>query len=103
MIQDIWVLKSKKQTNGVYGTPMSLVEIQNYCYPKREKDFRKFGAICCAIAEAHPWETFKIIRMFPDGFWFELSKSGLRVIKYKKIKIVKNMVMMYGLHQRLLK
>ena len=79
-------IQSKKQDNGIWGTPAQCIKIDEVFMGISEENWLKHSAICMAIAEAYKDETFELFWTDEKGFCVKLSKSGMKTIRYDDYK-----------------
>ena len=84
-------IKTPKQENGLWGTPLQLTHMHNM-RRLSDEDNLKFSALCIGIAEKFQTETFQIYFLSDKGFLVKLSESGYFNIPFKHYKIEGNKI-----------
>ena len=89
-------IQSKKQDNGLWGTPAQCIKIDEVFMGISEENWLKHSAICMAIAESYKDETFELFWTDEKGFCVKLSKSGMKTIRYDDYKLEGNILTWVG-------
>jgi len=89
-------IQSKKQDNGLWGTPAQCIKIDEVFMGISEENRLKHSAICMAIAENYRDETFELFWTDEKGFSVRLSKSGMKIIRYDDYKLEGNILIWVG-------
>ena len=78
-------IEAEKQDNGIWGSPLNLVESDFYIM-KSEKNYLIHSAICVAISELHKKE-FRISMSDENGFVVWIRHFGACSVKYSKYEV----------------
>lgn len=85
-----YIIKSEKQFNGLYGTPLNCVHIDKPIFFKNKKLEKLHSAIVCAIGEHFNPKTFEIYFSTENGFCVRLNNGKWNGIIYKNYKLENN-------------
>ena len=88
-------IKSKKQDNGLFGMPLQCTAIDRL--PGKENEVIH-SALCIAIAETHPNETFEICLSNEFGFIIQFNDGGMKRLKYSDYELTDDVLTWKAIH-----
>ena len=76
-----WEIKTEKQENGLWGSPLTLIETDEV--PLDDETNLLRSAIIIALMEKFGNEKFRIFFSTPTGFFVKFTDSGYFNIRYE--------------------
>jgi len=90
-----YIISTPKQENGIWGTPFQCVKMGKIIVLSDE-NWLKRSALIMGISEIYKNETFEIFWEDEKGFYYRLSESGIKSMKYEHYELNENMLTWIG-------